>query len=141
MGCMEICDKFGWEYHEPQDFVLSQWQKDRKRVGIVFCAYRIVMFAFVLSNFVANLIVTYGSILPYFFIYLTNHGLTLILAEQSVGLSLVLYSHFKQGKDGGEAYDIAKYVPLFGTVLAIPITEFAITRSNGILIENTWEAL
>ena len=113
MGCMEICDKFGWEYHEPQDFVLSQWQKDRKRVGIVFCAYRIVMFAFVLSNFGANLIVTYGSILPYFFIYLTNHGLTLILAEQSVGLSLVLYSHFKQGKDG-EAYDIAKYVPRFG---------------------------
>ena len=97
-------DKFFWTSERPQDFVLTQWRRDRSSVGGVFLSYRAVMFAFVVVNYVLNLLTI--DYRPYFLIYLTNHGLTLILAEQACGLSLVVYCYVRQSRD--EGFDLSE---------------------------------
>ena len=97
-------EKFFWTSDRPQDFVLTQWRRDRSSVGGVFLSYRAVMFAFVVVNYVLNLLTI--DYRPYFLIYLTNQGLTLILTEQTLGLCLVAYAYTKQ--NGVKFYDIAR---------------------------------
>ena len=104
MTLKTFCAKFALVFEYPQDFVLSQWEKDRARVSTLFLVYRFVMFLFVLSNYVANLV--HLDYLPYFLIYLTNQGLTLILTEQTLGLCLVAFAYTKQ--NGVKFYDIAR---------------------------------
>ena len=56
------------------DSYWSQWQPKRHRVSRVYLGYRILVFLFVLSNYIATLATSSPGFLPYFYIYLTNWG-------------------------------------------------------------------
>ena len=63
------------------------------------------MFTFVLVNCANNLYSLDASYLPYFAIYMTNQGLMLLLAEQTLGFILVTYAYKRQSES---SFDIAR---------------------------------
>jgi len=55
------------------DFVISEWQKNRRRVHVLYLVYRVLACLFVVGSYIG-----YIATLPYdqkyFFIYLTHWG-------------------------------------------------------------------
>jgi hypothetical protein len=91
--------KFLLTHARPYDFVSSQWQRSRKdRVSLIYLGYRVIVALFVLCNYIATMD-SYGWELEYYFIYLTNQGITLLLAAELFKTGHAAYEWGRMKKD------------------------------------------
>lgn len=89
--------KFGLQYDHPEEFFESQWQKsDPTKKNYAFLVFKTVLVLFALSNYIANLVLYGSDDLPYFIIYMTNQGLTLVTISITAQWIFLVISEYQK---------------------------------------------
>lgn len=91
MGCKVQWKKWDFHHDRPELFHSTQWTFDHQgNVGTLFVIYKVVLCVFALVNYIINVIMHEKP--AYFLIYMTNQGITILLAEQLLSTVLVMYA-------------------------------------------------
>ena len=87
--------KFKLGYDRPGHFYSSQWQNDpENEVSILYLTLRVVLLLFMVVNYIVNLVDRDSDDLRFFLIYMTNQGLTILVAHHLVITGMVLWNFY-----------------------------------------------
>ena len=92
--------KFGFVYKYPHFFTTTQWQQDLRHIPLWYLIYKVILCLFMWSNYIANMATDSARSLQFFFIYLTNQGLTILVIYQALDLGLVIWQFVLNYKSG-----------------------------------------